>query len=173
MNEIQQYKLALRRIRNYQRKLSQKRKAFQPITDEESILTSIIDSLTYSIQYLETGREPGTRRGVHRRSREQREVLMDPQSYQFIRIAVTKKQAENRVSEADKERLEDTLSILTQREREAFMLVRGRGLSFEKAASLLEIKKTTVQTLVERAEQKVQESKNSNTLQRVMFSDIC
>ncbi len=173
MNEIQQYKLALRRIQNYQRKLSQKRAAFQPVTNEESILTGIIDSLTYSIQYLETGREPCTRRGAHRRSREQREVFMDPNSFQFIRIAVAQKGAETRVSEADRERLEDILSILTPREREAFMLVRGRGLSFEEAASLLQVKKTTVQTLVERAEEKIQKAKRLEQVQRVMFSEIC
>jgi hypothetical protein len=31
---------------------------------------------------------------------------MDPQNYQFVRIAVTQKQAENRVSDEDRERLE-------------------------------------------------------------------
>lgn len=159
LNEIEEYKLALRNVQNYQRKLCQKRDAFQPAADEESILTGIIDSLTYSIQYLETGREPGIKRGVYRRSQKQREVLMDPNGYQFINIPEVRKAKETRVSDTDKERLNNMLSILTQREREVLMLVRGQGISFEKVARLLNIKKASTQTLVKRAELKIQHRK--------------
>jgi hypothetical protein len=43
----------------------------QPSTNEETILTGIIDSLTYTIEWLEHNREPGCRRGADssRRSR--------------------------------------------------------------------------------------------------------
>ncbi len=152
MTEIQQYKLALRRVRTYQRKLSQKREAFQPVTNEESILTGIIDSLTYSIEYLETGREPGTRRGAHRRSREQREVPFDPDWINRRRIPIIQ---EEPVSEETRELLEDVLNTLSYYERQTFELVRGQGFSYGEAAKLLKVSKGTVQNLVDRAESKL------------------
>jgi positive control factor len=180
---VSRYKTLLNagRVEKYlERKLKKKKKhkvitvetsIRQPSTDEETILTGVLDSLTYTIEWLEHNREPGLRRGADKAPKH-RVVLMDPQSYQFVRIAVAQQQAQDRVSEEDRERLEDVLSILTPHEQEAYILVRGRGLSLEKTASLLEIKKATVQTLVDRAEGKIREAIDLSEVQRVMFTDI-
>jgi positive control factor len=123
-----------------------------PVTEEERILQSAADSLKYSIQYLNTGREPGTRRGAHRRSREQREIPFDPYWINNHRVPIV---AGEPVSEEDRELLDDLLDLLTCHERQAFKLVRGQGQSFSETARLLNVSKGTVQNLVERAERKL------------------
>ena len=59
--------------------------------------------------------------------------------------------------------LEDALSSLSERERECYILTHGEGFSFEETARLLQISKSSVQTLVTRAQAKISE-RISNSL---------
>jgi RNA polymerase sigma factor (sigma-70 family) len=66
------------------------------------------------------------------------------------------------VSLEDRERIEDALCTLSKREKEIFILAKIELLSYESIADLLGIKKSTVQTYLERAEKKIEERKNGS-----------
>ncbi|MEM1505943.1 sigma factor-like helix-turn-helix DNA-binding protein [Domibacillus sp. 8LH] len=51
---------------------------------------------------------------------------------------------------------------LTQREKDVFTLVKAEGLTFEYAAELLGLTKSSVQTYLERAERKIEGRKNDS-----------
>nr|WP_240683045.1 sigma-70 family RNA polymerase sigma factor [Bacillus velezensis] len=52
---------------------------------------------------------------------------------------------EGEVSDWDKERIADALSVLTEREKDIFIMHTVQNMSFEEIAQLLDIKKGTVQ----------------------------
>lgn len=53
--------------------------------------------------------------------------------------------------------LEDAVSSLTEREPECYILTHGQGFSFDETTRLLKISKSSVQTLVTRAQIKISE----------------
>lgn len=114
----------------------------------------MIRDLEFVIEWLETGRNPDSRRGI-----DKREVYtMNPQTIDKIKIE--KPEIEEReLSQEEKEMIEDALCQLTKRERDIFIMIRVEMLSYEHVAELLGIKKTTVQTHLERAEKKIEKRK--------------
>ncbi|GEC92415.1 hypothetical protein BBR01nite_47460 [Brevibacillus brevis] len=58
--------------------------------------------------------------------------------------------------------LEDALSSLTEREPECYVLTHGEGFSFDETARMLQISKSSVQTLVTRAQAKISDRVNSS-----------
>lgn len=148
----------IRLIREYRatlRVVEKARKVAEDVSDRKN-LGSAASDLRYSIEYMTTGRRPGSRRGVTNLSAEQRETPFDPQDYLFIQMAALQKKTVDNLSQHQRELLSDLLDILTPREKEAFELVRGRGYSFEEARQVLNQKsRGAVQTLVERAEKKL------------------
>ncbi|HBV87039.1 MAG TPA: hypothetical protein DEF42_10395 [Desulfosporosinus sp.] len=146
---INEYKIALRHVN----------RAKNLATDPEDIklLGSCADSLSYSIEYMETGKQPGSHRGITRLSSTQREVPVDPRNIAFVRAVALQSQSPE--SNEKLLRAIDDLKIalrdLTTKEKEAYSLVRANGYSFGDAAAILGIQKGTVQTLVRRAEEKI------------------
>ncbi|WP_255295475.1 sigma factor-like helix-turn-helix DNA-binding protein [Bacillus cereus] len=52
-------------------------------------------------------------------------------------------------------KLEDALSTLTEREKEIYMMSKGNCFSMEKVSKILGVTKSTVQTTLERADEKI------------------
>ncbi|MTI83455.1 MAG: hypothetical protein FH756_06005 [Firmicutes bacterium] len=114
--------------------------------------SSMVSDTQWAIGIMETGRIPGTKWNVSRWAKEKREVSVDPLEMS--------KYVSNRapVDSAPKwmvELLEVLMSNLTDRERQAFQLVRGQCYSFSQAAELMGCKKGSVQLFVRRAEKKI------------------
>ncbi|MED5053793.1 sigma-70 family RNA polymerase sigma factor, partial [Anoxybacillus rupiensis] len=61
---------------------------------------------------------------------------------------------EDVITSWDRERIEDALSVLTDREREVYLMSRGYCLTYSEIASYLCISSSSVQTMIERAEKK-------------------
>ncbi len=71
-------------------------------------------------------------------------------------------QQEHAIGEWDKIRLEDALSLLTEREREVYLMSRGYCLTYREIARYLNITCSTVQSMIERAEKKISRQVNES-----------
>ncbi|MGG3012281.1 sigma factor-like helix-turn-helix DNA-binding protein [Brevibacillus parabrevis] len=129
---------------------------------ERQIIGEMRGEVEWIIEWLETGRRPGNRRGIERRAAYEREKLMDPVRMQAFVSRGTAGSPCN-LTEWQRFQLEDALSSLTERERECYVLTHGEGFSFEDTARLLNITKSSVQTLVTRAQTKISE-RGTNSL---------
>lgn len=160
---INEYKMGLRHVN--------RTKIMATDPEDRKLLGSCADSLSYSIEYMETGRQPGSRRGITRRSSTQREIPVDPQNVAFVRAAALQSQP-SEINEKMLRALDDlkiVLRDLTMKEKEAYSLVRANGYSFGDAAEIMEIHKGTVQTLVKRAEEKIYMMVEDLTDQGIVF----
>lgn len=124
---------------------------------EASHVRSMISDCNYVIEWLETGRRPGNRRGIERRSVAQRDIPMDPLTmrrymYTGKRGAVD---SHNDISAEQVIMMEEALSILTKQQCDSFVMVKVNGYSLEYAAEIMGLKKTSVQNHVDRASLKV------------------
>lgn len=146
---IREYRIALRRVNKSRTEATDK--------EDRSLLASCVDSLSYSIKYMEKGKNPDSRRGITRLSNLQREVPVDPQNVAFVRAVALQYQPTEISKEIQNaiDGLGIVLKVLSKKEKEAYSLVRGSCYSFEAAAVIMQVKKATVQTLVKRAEDKI------------------
>ncbi|MBP3951142.1 sigma factor-like helix-turn-helix DNA-binding protein [Bacillus suaedae] len=148
---IQEYKESLRRIE----------KAKPTATEEDRIhLGSMASDLRYAIEWMQSGRRPGHRRGIERRAAYQNEQPLDPLLMQsFVAESST---SHTGISEYEKERIEDALSILTGREKEVYLLVRGEAYTRTEAARLLGICKGTINNIMKRCDEKIKIKKSTS-----------
>lgn len=150
---IAEYKETLKVVRNLHSEADEK---------DKKIIGGMISDLEYAIEWMSTGRRPGLRRGIERRAAYQRERPFDPVLMQTYFRSMNENIyswddhiQEDNVSPWDRERIEDALSVLTDREKEIYLMSRGYSLSFSEIASLLNLKKATVQNNIKRAEKKI------------------
>jgi positive control factor len=130
--------------------------------EDEEIIKGIISDLEYTIEWLSTGRRPGNKRGIERQAAYQRERPMDPLIIQrYFRSSDEKKYEwddhlqEHVISPSDEKRIEQALLILTEREKEVYLMSRGHCLTYSQIARILCISRSTVQSTIERAEDKL------------------
>lgn len=127
------------------------------LESDMSFLSAMISDREYDIEWMETGRRPGNKRGIERRAAYQRERPVDPlklQAYVAKSCSGGAVQAE-RITDRERDRIEFALAQLTPRERECYEMIRGNGLSYAEAAEILEIERGSVQWFVESAEEKL------------------
>lgn len=128
---------------------------------DKAIINGMIRDLKYAIEWMETGRKPGNKRGVERLAAYQRERPFDPLLVQrFFRsqdetYAWDKSENESVISSAEQEMIDDALSVLTAKEKEVYLMSRGHCLSYSQIANYLCISSSSVQTMIERAEKKI------------------
>ena len=146
---IDEYRITLRRVNRARTEATNK--------EDRSILASCVDSLSFSIKYMEMSKHPDSRRGITRLSGIQREIPVDPRNLDFVRAVAMQRQP-SEVSERMRKAIDDlgiVLKALSTKEQEAYSLVKGSGYSFGATATIMGIQKATVQTLVKRAEEKI------------------
>lgn len=150
-------------INMYNTSLKKLKESRDTATDEDKVvLSSMISDLTYALEWMRTAKQPGTRRGIERRASYQREVPVSPLLMQryFRNSYEDSYRWDNQLKEdvitvTEREMIEDALSVLTEKEKEVYLMSRGYCLSYDRIASYLDIQKSTVQTMVERAEKKI------------------
>ena len=122
---------------------------------------SMIDSMTYSLEWMTTGRQPNTYRGVdekavyQRRSYENIDLIPDIEMQLREENDINKKHLF--MTKEEKIILADILSTFSLRERTCYILHEGQKMSMSAVADELGITKRSVQQYVERARKKVQE----------------
>jgi positive control factor len=132
----------------------------QAIT-ERQLLSEMIGDVEYVIEWLETGRRPGNRRGVERLAAYQREKPMDPIRMQAF-VANSTAGSPANLTEWQRQQIEDALCVLSERERECYVLAYGECFSHAEIAELLGISKGSVETYIKRANAKINERVNSS-----------
>ncbi|MFS7259872.1 sigma factor-like helix-turn-helix DNA-binding protein [Carnobacterium divergens] len=121
---------------------------------ELKIIGGMISDLQYTIEWLETAREPGTRRTISNRSRYQRTSLLA--EIEKLSYLVTIEQENQREATEDEiERITAMLNNLSDKERAAYLAVKGQNLSYAKAGEILGVSKASVQSYVNRAQDKI------------------
>ncbi|MEH6944402.1 sigma-70 family RNA polymerase sigma factor [Bacillus sp. JJ722] len=155
-----QYRASLREVRKLMLTANE---------EDKKILGSMASDLVYAIEWMRTGKQPGPRRGIERRAAYQKERPCDPILMQrYFRTTAEdvyewdNHQQEDTLSYWDRVKLDDALSVLTEREKEIFLMSKGNCLSFSKIADLLEVSKSTVQDTIERADKKITEQINTS-----------
>ncbi|CAH8709759.1 Fis family transcriptional regulator [Paenibacillus thiaminolyticus] len=90
------------------------------LESDMSFLSSMISDREYDIEWMETGRRPGNKRGIERRAAYQRERPVDPlklQAYVAKSCSGGAVQAE-RITDRERDRIEFALGQLSPREKE-------------------------------------------------------
>ncbi|SFS75818.1 sigma factor-like helix-turn-helix DNA-binding protein [Marininema halotolerans] len=150
---LAEYRTSLTQVQKIRARLTAKGRT----KDEADIKTlkRMENDLRWVISWIEHGREPGHRRGMENRSTTQREVLWDQLSEKRQREIEWMESQRKAPSSQENVWLEHMLQSLSKSEYEAFVAVRGEGLSFGQTASLLQCSKSSVQSYVQRAEEKL------------------
>ncbi|GAK03103.1 prophage LambdaBa01 [Geomicrobium sp. JCM 19037] len=163
---IIEYKVKLKELKEYRETLERKpvetKAAWTQLKHEKSeheIVGDAISSLEYAIEWMVTSRKPGAKRDIDRRSVHQRTVYMDPDKLERLQHNVVE---HTEISEVEHNRLDDALSVLTEREREVYVMCKAEMLSMEQAGRYLGVCKGTVQKTVGRAEAKVNNQINTS-----------
>jgi RNA polymerase sigma-70 factor (ECF subfamily) len=161
---IIEYKSALKEVKKMYRQLSA---VADSLTAEQKsdkkIIGGMISDIEYTIEWLQNGRQPGARRGADRRDVYKRTILSDPRLIDALpeKYAIVQ-EPDGEVSDWDRERIEDALSVLTDREKDIFIMHAVQNMSFEEIAALLNIKKGTVQKNIERSRLKMKNRANDS-----------
>jgi RNA polymerase sigma factor (sigma-70 family) len=132
---------------------------------ELEIIKDMIADVNFAIQWMHTGRLPGSRRGIDRRAAYQRNKLVDPLIMQAFANRSTAGSPAN-ISEDERAQIEMALCTLSERERDCYQLAHGECFSFADIAGMLGITKSSVQEYVERAHKKVSEELENNMFLR-------
>ncbi|RNB72162.1 sigma factor-like helix-turn-helix DNA-binding protein [Brevibacillus panacihumi] len=124
------------------------------VATDRQLLGEMLGESEWIIEWLETGRMPGNRRGIERRAAYQREKLVDPLRMQAFAARSTAGSPSN-LTEWELNQIEDALCVLSERERECYVLAHGQGFSHEYIADLLRISKGSVDSYIARAQEKI------------------
>ena len=128
-----------------------------PVSDvdnlDKSHINSMIDSMTFSIDWMETGRQPGLYRGADKKNAyrvkqyDEMDVIPDI-TEQMEREPLYMGNDQRRI-------LLQLFRNFSERERECYILYEAEQLSMQKIADRLGVSKGTVQNYLKRAKEKV------------------
>lgn len=114
-------------------------------------INSMINDMSFSIDWMKTGRRPGNMRGIDKRSAYQRRALVDMDLFPSLDIQPKEKE----IGEERKKILVNILVNLSHRERQCYLLHMAQGWSLAEIAGELRLSKRTVQQYVDRAKKKI------------------
>ncbi|KAB2334278.1 sigma-70 family RNA polymerase sigma factor [Bacillus mesophilum] len=155
---IAEYRKSLRIAKQMKRIFDNTMEPSLEALEELKIINGMISDLEYAIEWMKSGRNPDGRRGVDKHG----VYLTDPALLDVLPVQGVKPSDNKEMDSLQRELVEDALCTLTKRERDVFMMIKVEGLTYEHTADLLGIKKSTVQTHFERAEQKVEKRKTES-----------
>ena len=122
---------------------------------------SMIDSMTYSLEWMTTGRQPNTYRGVDEKSVYQKRSYENIDLIPDIEMQLREENDINKkhlfMTKEEKIILADILSSFSLRARTCYILHEGQKMSMAKIGDELGLSKGTVQGYIEKARKKVKE----------------
>lgn len=127
---------------------------------DKTQINNMIDDMTLAIDWMKSGREPGNRRAIEKRSIYQRQVLADMNLFPSLDIVPEKRE----LSEDEKRAIYDVLLILSSRERQCFIMHTAYMMSMSDISKQLGITKASVQKYIERARRKIEEKVSCHTI---------
>lgn len=144
-------------------------RALRTLSTDEGERESYTDAITdvnVALNWMTTGRPPRSKRGIERRYRN---VIWDPkwiETYHSKNAGYTieRDTTIKELSEEDRLRIDEAMYNLSERERQCFVMHIVDLMSFEEIGVELHLGKSSVQTFVERAREKIEQGKMFNTL---------
>ncbi|MFD1350160.1 sigma-70 family RNA polymerase sigma factor [Oceanobacillus caeni] len=122
---------------------------------DEKQINSMIDSMSFSIEWMETGRQPGLYRGADKRDayrvKQYDEIEIIPD------IAEQMEREPLYMSQEQRQALLKLFRNFSDRERQCYILYEAERLSMSKIALKLGLTKATVQSYINRARKKVED----------------
>lgn len=118
-------------------------------------INSMVDSMSYSIEWMETGRQPGTYRGVDKRDAYRPKQYDEMDILPDITEQLRKEREPLYMDREQRQALIQLFRNFSDRERQCYVMYEAEQLSMQKIADRLGIKKRTVQQYIERARDKV------------------
>ena len=138
------------------------REQIKQLENEKSIVSSWISNLDYSIRWMNSGMRPGSTRGAERRAAYEREKPFDPMVMQrYFRSTQpeypwdNQRSFENIIDTDERELIEYAMQDLTEKEKEIYMLARGKCMSQYKIADMFYVSRNTIKTTLSRAQRKI------------------
>lgn len=128
---------------------------YEDVEDGKQI-NSMIDSMTYSIDWMKTGRQPDARRGIDKRNAYRVKKYEDMDIIPDITEQLRKEREPLYMDQEQRQALLKLFQKFSDRERQCFIMHVAEGLSMQQIADRLGIKKRTVQQYIERAREKVE-----------------
>lgn len=125
--------------------------------DDLKQINSMIESMSFSLEWMATGRQPGTYRGVEKRAIYQRQYIESMDTIPDITEQLETDHKHLYISKEERLILADILATMSHRERQCYVLHEGQGMSMGRIAEEIGLKKRTVQQYIERARAKVKE----------------
>ncbi|WP_342512268.1 sigma-70 family RNA polymerase sigma factor [Sporosarcina sp. FSL K6-1522] len=122
-------------------------------------INSMIESMSFSLEWMTTGRQPGTYRGVdekavyQRRSYENIDLIPDIEMQLREESDINKKHLF--MTREEKVIMADILASFSLRERQCYILHVAQGMSWSKIADELGVSKSMVQQSINRARKKI------------------
>ncbi|MMZ48229.1 positive control sigma-like factor [compost metagenome] len=148
--------LSYRKARNIAARLYKKADA-----DDKKVISGMISDCEFVEEWLVTGRRPGNKRGIERRAAYQREKLVDSLRMQAY-VSKSKAGSPSNLTDSDYFKIEEALRVLTDLERECFLLSYGHCMPHSYIADVLGLSRGNVSTLLQRAKIKIQENREYN-----------
>ncbi|WP_068672291.1 sigma factor-like helix-turn-helix DNA-binding protein [Oceanobacillus sp. Castelsardo] len=119
-------------------------------------INSMIDSMSFTIEWMETGRQPGLYRGIDKRNAYRLKQYEDMDIIPDINEELRKEREPFYLNASQKAKLINIFKSFSDRERQCYIMYEAENLSMKKIADRLGIKKRTVQQYIERAREKVE-----------------
>ena len=127
--------------------------------EDKKIINSMINDMSFSIEWLKKGRRPGNLRGVDKRSAYQRRGSIDMD----LLPALDVQPEERTLTQEEREAIIDILIDLSHRERQCYLLHFANGWSMQEIADELNISKSAVQIYINRAKEKIKKKTSCYT----------
>lgn len=138
-------------------------KRMSELKQEVSLISNMITSTTYALNWLMSGKCPDNVTSIENYSYDQRTIEIDP--HLLSSIYSTDDSLQQQVPETNPEDLfmvESALSTLSPKEREAFVLFEGYQHSIATVAEMMKVETSTVNTMLRRARHKIKANKEAD-----------
>ncbi len=127
--------------------------------EDETQINSMIDSMTFAIDWMETGRNPDSYRGADKRSIYQKQFFESIDVIPDITDQLYDINSKHLyMSQDEKKRLAKIFASWSHKERICYIMHVVEGKSYKKISEELKVGKSTVQSYIERAKKKVSEA---------------
>lgn len=123
--------------------------------EDKKLINSMIDSTTQIIEWIETGKNPYYEKGVDKRNAYHTQYLSNMDVLPDINEQLREEREPLHLTIEQKRVIKKVFDVLSDRERDCFILHEASGLSMSQVGKALGIAKTTVQNHIENARRKI------------------
>lgn len=119
-------------------------------------INGAIDSMGFSIEWMETGRQPGVFRGIDKRDAYRSKQYEDMDIIPDITEQLRMEREPLYMDQEQRQALMKLFRNFSDRERQCYIMYEAEELSMQQIADHLDVTKATVQSYISRARKKVE-----------------